>query len=110
MRWNFIFSHTRAVEHPQPVTLITLQFELQLYNMRTPLMAGNWKMYKTAPETTAFFDKFKPLVEKSTHCDIAICPTFVNIAAAVEAARGTRIGIGAQNMFWAKEGAYTGEI
>ena len=73
-------------------------------------MAGNWKMYKTAPETTAFFDKFKPLVEKSTHCDIAICPTFVNIAAAVEAARGTRIGIGAQNLFWANEGAFTGEI
>jgi triosephosphate isomerase (TIM) len=78
--------------------------------MRTPLMAGNWKMYKTASETTAFFEKFKPLVAESIHCDVAICPTFVNIPAAVEATKGTRIGIGAQNLFWAKEGAYTGEI
>jgi len=78
--------------------------------MRTPLMAGNWKMYKSAGETTQFFEKFKPLVEKSEHCEIAICPPFVNIAAAVEAARGTRIGIGGQNVFWAKEGAYTGEV
>lgn len=59
--------------------------------MRTPLMAGNWKMYKSAGETTQFFEEFKPLVEKSRHCEIAICPPFVNIAAAVEAARGTRI-------------------
>jgi len=73
-------------------------------------MAGNWKMYKTAGETTAFFDKFKPLVAASTHCEIVICPTFVNLAAAVAAAAGTRIGIGAQNLYWAKEGAFTGEI
>jgi len=78
--------------------------------MRKPLMAGNWKMYKTAPETVAFLEKFKPLVEKSGHCDIAICPTFVNLSAAVEAARGTRIGIGAQNLHWGKEGAFTGEV
>lgn len=74
-------------------------------------MAGNWKMYKTAPETTAFFEKFIPLVAQSTHCDIAICPTYVNIPAAVAAAKGTRVAIGAQNIFWQnKEGAFTGEI
>jgi len=73
-------------------------------------MAGNWKMYKTAGETAAFFDKFKPLVAASTHCEIVICPTFVNLAAAVAAAAGTRIGIGAQNLYWAKESAFTGEI
>ncbi len=78
--------------------------------MRRPLMAGNWKMYKTVAETPAFFEKFLPLVANCTHCDIAICPTFVNLQAAVEAARGSRVGIGAQNLFWAKEGAYTGEI
>ena len=78
--------------------------------MRTPLMAGNWKMYKTASETTAFFEKFGPLVAKSEHCQILICPTFVNIPAAVQATAGTRVEIGAQNLFWAKEGAYTGEI
>ena len=78
--------------------------------MRTPLMAGNWKMYKNAKETSAFFEKFKPLVAESTHCDIVICPTFVNLPAAVEETKGSRIGIGAQNVYWMKEGAYTGEI
>jgi triosephosphate isomerase len=78
--------------------------------MRTPLMAGNWKMYKTAGDTTAFFEKFNPLVSRSTHCGIAICPTFVNIPAAVAAVAGTSIGIGGQNMYWAREGAFTGEI
>ena len=78
--------------------------------MRTPLMAGNWKMYKTPAETQAFFAKFVPLVEKSTHADAAICPTFVCIPAAVDAAKGSRVGIGAQNLDWRKEGAYTGEV
>src|SRR5438309_8932836 len=78
--------------------------------MRKPVMAGNWKMYKTPSETAGFFDKFNPLVAQSTHCEIVICPPFVNIAAAVERARDTRVEVGAQNMFWAKEGAYTGEV
>ena len=78
--------------------------------MRRPIMAGNWKMYKTPTETGAFFDKFKPLVANSTHCEIVICPPFVDLPAAIDACRGTRIHIGGQNLFWAKEGAYTGEI
>ncbi len=73
-------------------------------------MAGNWKMHKTPAETSAFFEKFRPLVENSDHCEIVICPPFTNLAAAVEAAQGTRIRIGAQNVAWAKEGAFTGEI
>jgi triosephosphate isomerase len=73
-------------------------------------MAGNWKMYKTAAETAAFFQKFTPLVAESKHCDIVICPPFVNLPTAVGAAKGTRIGIGAQNLYWEKEGAFTGEI
>jgi triosephosphate isomerase len=74
-------------------------------------MAGNWKMYKTPADTTAFFEKFLPLVAQSTHADIAICPTFVSIAAAVDAAKGSRVGIGAQNCYWQnKEGAFTGEV
>ena len=67
-------------------------------------------MYKTPADTGAFFEKFRPLVAGSTHCEIVICPPFVNVHAAVDAARGTRIHIGGQNMFWAKEGAYTGEV
>lgn len=79
--------------------------------MRTPLMAGNWKMFKTPAETREFFAKFLPLVARSAHADIAICPPYVDIPAAVEAAAGSRVGIGAQNCFWQnKEGAFTGEV
>jgi len=78
--------------------------------MRKPVMAGNWKLYKTAAETTSFFAKFLPLVEGSGSSEIVICPVFVNLPAAVEAARGSGVRIGAQNLFWEKEGAYTGEV
>jgi triosephosphate isomerase len=78
--------------------------------MRRPIIAGNWKMYKTVQQTRDFLDEFRPLVANSTHCDIVICPTFVNLQSAVEAVRNTRIEIGGQNLFWAKEGAYTGEV
>jgi triosephosphate isomerase len=73
-------------------------------------MSGNWKMYKTPAETTAFFEKFRPLVEKSEHCEIVICPPFTNLAAAVDAVKGSAIRVGAQNLAWAKEGAFTGEV
>lgn len=73
-------------------------------------MAGNWKMYKSAADTTSFFEKFSPLVAAAPHAEVVICPTFVNIPAAVDAARSTAIGIGAQDVFWLKEGAYTGEV
>jgi triosephosphate isomerase len=78
--------------------------------MRRPILAGNWKMYKNIAETCAFFEKFNPLVANSTHCDIVICPTFVSLQAAVDSTRDTRIEIGGQNLFWEKEGAYTGEV
>ncbi len=77
---------------------------------RKPLMAGNWKMYKSVDETATFFQKFAPLVAGATHADVVICPSFVNVPAAVDAARNTIVEIGAQDMFWLKEGAYTGEI
>ena len=77
---------------------------------RTPVMAGNWKMYKSVAQTVEFFEKFKPLVEQSTHCEIVICPPFPSLAGAVELARGTGIRIGGQNLFWEREGAFTGEV
>ena len=67
-------------------------------------------MCKTPDETRAFFEKFRPLVASSHHCEIAICPPFVNLPAAVDAARGSNVTVGGQNLFWAKEGAYTGEV
>src|SRR5215472_1920263 len=78
--------------------------------MRRPIMAGNWKMYKTPAETRAFFEKFRPLVAATNHCEIVICPPFTDLDAAVDLTRDSQITIGAQNMCWAKEGAYTGEI
>lgn len=67
-------------------------------------------MYKTPSETVAFFEKFRLLVVESKHAEIVICPPFVDLTAAVEAARGSHVQIGAQNMYWAKEGAFTGEV
>jgi len=78
--------------------------------LRRPVIAGNWKMYKTAAETRAFFQAFAPLVVASEHCDIIVAPPFTALAAAVESARGTSIGIAAQNLYWEREGAFTGEI
>jgi len=78
--------------------------------MRKKLMAANWKMYKTPDQTRDFFRDFLPLLEKHDRDEIAVCPPFVNVPAAVEAAKGSNIAVGAQNMYWEKEGAFTGEI
>ena len=78
--------------------------------MRRPVIAGNWKMYKTQAETREFFRVFKPLVSQTKHCEIIIAPPFTALAAAVESARGTSIAIAAQNAYWEREGAFTGEV
>jgi triosephosphate isomerase len=67
-------------------------------------------MFKTQAEARAFVIALKPLVAGSSHCDIVIGAPFTALAAAVDAARGSTIGIAAQNMHWEKEGAFTGEI
>jgi triosephosphate isomerase len=77
---------------------------------RRRVIAGNWKMYKTQIETSVFFSSFSALVEGITHCDIVIAPPFTAIHSAAEAARGTQIAIGGQDVFWEKEGAFTGEV
>jgi len=79
-------------------------------NKRRRVIAGNWKMYKNQAETRAFFAAVKPLVAGVTDCDIVVAPPFTNIPAAVESAKGTAIGISAQDVFWEKEGAYTGQV
>jgi triosephosphate isomerase (TIM) len=78
--------------------------------MRRRIMAANWKMYKTAEHATLFIEKFKSLIHNVTHCELVIFPTSLAVPAAVCAAQGTAIHIGGQNLFWGKEGAYTGEI
>jgi triosephosphate isomerase len=78
--------------------------------MRKPVMAGNWKMYKTAAETSASIAKLVPMVTGASHAEVVVCAPFVNLPAAVEAANSTNIEVGAQDVFWLKEGAYTGEV
>jgi triosephosphate isomerase len=78
--------------------------------MRKKLMAANWKMYKTPDQTRDFFRDFLPLIADHTRDEIAVCPPFVCVPAAVEAAKGSTVAIGGQNLHWEKEGAYTGEV
>jgi triosephosphate isomerase len=73
-------------------------------------MAANWKMYKTARQTTDFLEQFKPLVARIHRCDIVLFPPSLAIPAAVAATADSNIGIGGQNIYWEKEGAFTGEI
>jgi triosephosphate isomerase len=78
--------------------------------VRRPVIAGNWKMYKTREETRAFFDTFLPLVEKLHGCDIVVAPPFTAIPAAVVVSEGSEVAIAGQNLSWEREGALTGEI
>jgi triosephosphate isomerase (TIM) len=77
---------------------------------RRRVIAGNWKMYKTQADTRAFFAGFNPLVAGVIDCDIVIAAPFTSIPAAVESAKGTKIAISGQDVYWEKEGAFTGQI
>ena len=77
---------------------------------RKKLMAANWKMYKTPDQTRDFFRDFLPLVAGHDRDEIVVCPPFVDLQAALESVKGSSVSIGAQNVHWANEGAYTGEI
>ena len=77
---------------------------------RRPLMAGNWKMYKTRAETKAFFESFVPLVTGVDDRDVLLCPPAVCLETALAATAGSAVAIGAQTMHYAAEGAFTGEI
>jgi len=78
--------------------------------MRKKLIAANWKMYKTPDQTRAFFRDFLPMISGHDRDEIAVCPPFVDLPAAIESAKDSSVAIGAQNMYWEKEGAFTGEI
>ncbi len=77
--------------------------------MRIPFIAGNWKMYKTKKEALEFAEEFKTLYH-DTDVKAAICAPFTQLECLVEAFAGTGIGVGAQNVHFADEGAYTGEV
>jgi triosephosphate isomerase (TIM) len=78
--------------------------------MRKKLIAANWKMYKTAEQSQHFVSALLPLLWEHTRDEIVLCPPFLAVPAVVEAVRDSRIAVGAQDMFWEKEGAYTGEV
>ena len=78
--------------------------------MRKKLIAANWKMYKTPDQTREFFRDFLPLVANHHRDEIVVCPPCIDLCAAVGSVKGSRVAIGAQNLYWEKEGAYTGEV
>jgi triosephosphate isomerase len=78
--------------------------------MREKLIAANWKMHKTPDQTREFFRDFLPLVAAHDRDEIVVCPTYLCIEAAENAVKGSSIAIGAQDVHWEKEGAFTGEI
>lgn len=77
--------------------------------MRKKLIAANWKMYKTPDQTHAFFQDFLPLVSGHNRDEIVVCPPFLALGAALKDAKDSGVAIGAQNVHWKEEGAFTGE-
>lgn len=77
--------------------------------LRSKLIAANWKMYKTPEQTRGFFREFLPLIAGHLRDEIVVCPADVDLAAAVESAKGSSVAVGAQNVHWKAEGAFTGE-
>ena len=77
---------------------------------RRTVIAGNWKMNFTPDEATAFINEIKPMVAGKDACDVIFCAPFVTIAAAMKAAEGSNIKIGAENVHYEEKGAFTGEV
>ena len=78
--------------------------------MRIPVFAANWKMHKTVQEATSFVREFSSLVKNLSQVELILAPPFTALAAAAEIARNTRIDIAAQDLYFEREGAFTGEI
>lgn len=78
--------------------------------MRTPLIAGNWKLNKNSSEAASFIEALKPLIADADGVQVLVCPVAISIEAAVRAAEGSGIMVGAQNTYWKESGAYTGEL
>ena len=78
-------------------------------SLRRPVIAGNWKMNNTPDQTKALIEEMKPLVANAD-CDVVLCVPYIDLYAAMEAAKGSNIKIGAENCHWAEKGAFTGEV
>lgn len=77
---------------------------------RKTIIAGNWKMNKTASETKKFAEELKPILPRAKWCDVVVCVPFVNIPAAMKAFKDMRVAVGAENLYFEPNGAYTGEV
>lgn len=78
--------------------------------MRKPIIAGNWKMYKTVHEAKALVSELAAEVKDISGVEVVVCPPFTALNAVIATAQGTNIAVGAQNMHWEDQGAYTGEV
>ena len=78
--------------------------------MRIPFIAGNWKMYKTVVDTVKYVKEFRGMVKDIEGVEIVLAPPFTAVHAAAEAARNSNVGIAAQDLYWEREGAFTGEV
>jgi len=78
--------------------------------MRTPFIAGNWKMFKTVQEAVVYAKEIRGLVKDVRNVDVVIAPPFTAIHAVAEATRNTNVAVAAQDLYWEPEGAYTGEV
>lgn len=78
--------------------------------MRIPLIAGNWKLYKTITESVALVNELKPLVENSAGVQIVVAPVFTALSRVFDATEGSQIKLAAQDCYWEEEGAFTGEV
>ena len=77
---------------------------------RKTIIAGNWKMNKTASETKKFAEELKAILPRAKWCDVVVCVPFVNIPAALKAFKDMRVAVGAENLYYEPSGAYTGEV
>ena len=77
---------------------------------RRPLIAGNWKMFKTCPEAVETARQLVKLIADNTAVDVMIAPPFTSLMPVSDVVKGSCVALGAQNLFWEPEGAYTGEI
>ena len=78
--------------------------------MRTPFICANWKMYKTVAATVKYVKEFRAIVKDVTDVEIVLATPFTSLHAAAEAARNSNVVIAAQDTYWEREGAFTGEI
>src|SRR5258707_15267123 len=78
--------------------------------MRTPFIAANWKMHKTVLESVAFIKEFRTLVKDVHDVEIVVAPPFTAVRSVADAAHASNVGVAGQNVYWEREGPFTGEV